>query len=148
MNFVTILGLIGVTLVISVGKIFESTREWLKGFTHRLNPLRFVGEVMGCTMCAGWWVGFAWGLYAGQAAPAAVVSGGVVSLTAYVTDEGLAIVAAIGMKLVRSVRGNGGQQVPVESIAPMKRRPIVPDEEESLTEAEAHQAAESDEDKT
>lgn len=141
LNFMTLIGLVGVTLVIAVGKIFESTRTWLQGFTHRWNPLRFIGEAMGCTMCAGWWVGFAWGLYAGHGAVGSIITGGVISMAAYVGDELLAILTGLSMRTMRGLRSGPPPVAPPEP----KRRPLVPDEEESLTEAEAHEASDKDE---
>lgn len=140
LNAITVIGLVGVTLVIAVGRIFEGTREWLKGFAHPWNPLRWVGEGMSCTMCSGWWVGFWWGLYTGSDLPAAVVVGGVVSIAAYVADELLAIVAATSIRLVR--RGAVAQpaQVPTHVL-----RPQAAPEDRPLTEDEAHVLADDEE---
>lgn len=133
MNVMTVIGLIGVTLVIAVGKIFEPLRDWLKGFANRWNPLRWVGEGMSCTMCSGWWVGFWWGVYQAQPWGVCVVMGGVVSVLAYLADEILAIVAAVGIRLVRPRAIPQPQQPPP---APL-RAPRVPDSEAPLTEDDA-----------
>jgi len=131
LNVTTIIGLIGVTLVIAVGKIFEPSREWLKGFSHPWNPLRVLGEGMSCTMCAGWWVGFWWGLYAGHPLGMSIVDGGVVSVLSYLSDELLAIVAAVSIRLVRRA-----PQIP-QAPAPMPRAPRVPDQEQAISEDDA-----------
>ena len=85
-------GLVGVTLVISVGKVFDPLRLWLLGFEKRINPLRIFGDLLSCSMCVGWWVGFLWVLLHRGGLDAAILSGGLVSITAYVTDETLAFV--------------------------------------------------------
>lgn len=143
LNVITAIGLIGVTLVIAVGKIFDPLREWLKGFTFWANPLRWAGEAMGCTMCAGWWVGFAWGIYTAQPWGVSVVLGGFVSVASFATDELLAIIAAVSIRLVRRHSPPPQMQVP----EPLPRAPRVPDEEAPLTEEQANahlDAAEED----
>lgn len=103
-DILTLAGLVGVTLVISVGSIFDSLREWLKGFVQRANPLRVLGELMSCSMCSGWWVGFAWGLYSREPVFESVVIGGLVSVTTFLSDEVFAILSAGSRVLVRRLR--------------------------------------------
>jgi hypothetical protein len=141
LNAITIIGLIGVTLVVAVGKIFEPAREWLKGFAHPWNPLRILGEGMSCTMCAGWWVGFWWGIYSGDPIITSVVVGGLVSVLSYLSDELLAIVAAVSIRLVR--RAPPAPQIP----APMPRAPRVPDQEPAITEDDADRILDEENDR-
>jgi len=138
LNITTITGLVGVTLVIATGKIFDGPRGWLKGFANAWNPLRWLGEGMGCTMCAGWWVGFWWGVYSGSDPLASVVVGGVVSVASYLADELLAIVAAVSLRLVI-------RRVPVAQAAPMTLRPQMAPEDRPLSEEEAHIVADDEE---
>lgn len=89
-----VVGLIGVTLVLTAGKIFEPLRDWLKGFDKQANPLRILGNLMSCSMCCGVWVGFLWGLLVeGFAWYTALILGGLVSIASLVTDELVGIVS-------------------------------------------------------
>jgi len=81
------LGLIGVTLVIARGKVFDGLRRWLKGFVNPFNPFRLLGELMSCAMCSGFWVGLLWGLLRGWGFWLCVTFGGFVSITAFVADS-------------------------------------------------------------
>lgn len=139
LNAITIIGLVGVTLVVATGKVFDGARAWLVGFTHPLNPLRWIGEGMSCTMCAGWWIGFWWGVYSGSGVVSAVVVGGVVSAASFLGDEVLAIVAAVGIRLVRRA-APAPTQVPIRTIHP-QRAPEDPD----LSEEDAHHIADDEE---
>ena len=143
LSFVEVMGLVGVTLVVAVGKIFDGVRQWLGGFTFWANPLRWIGEAMSCTMCAGWWVGFGWGMYSGFDFVRAVVLGGLVSVAAYFTDELLAVVAAVSVRIVRVNRPR--QAVPTQEPARVLRAPMVPDMEAPLSEEEANQIADAQE---
>ena len=89
-----VIGLVGVTLVISAGRIFEPLRDWLMGFEKEYNPLRILGMLLGCSMCCGVWVGFLWGVL-GERLPwsSALILGGLISITALVADELIGIVS-------------------------------------------------------
>lgn len=141
-----LVGLVGVTLVISVGSIFDPLRDWLKGFEVRSNPLRVLGELMSCPMCSGWWVGFAWGIYSREPVFESIIIGGVVSVMAFMTDEVFALMSAGSRVLVRRLR-------PMPPPHPVSRRRPAPEEPASefvpktadadgtprpLTEDEAH----------
>jgi len=93
-----VLGLVGVTLVIATGSIFEGLRKWCLGFTHPLNLLRMIGELISCPMCAGMWVGFLWGMLDGQGWLVAVVIGGLVSLLSMLGDMTLGLVHGFAHK--------------------------------------------------
>lgn len=142
----TLAGLVGMTLVISVGSIFDPLREWLKGFQVRANPLRILGDLMTCSMCSGWWVGFVWGIYCHEPIFEAVITGGLVSVVSFMADEVFALLSAGSRILVRRMRPAPAPQ-PVS-----RRRPpeepaseTVPKTEgvdgpRPLTENEAHAA--------
>lgn len=138
LNVMTVVGLIGITLVVATGKVFDGLRSWLTGFTHRWNPLRWVGEAMSCTMCAGWWVGFVWGLCMGSHVITAAVWGGVISLVSYVTDEVLAILAATSIRMVRP------RQTPVQVQQRTIRAQRAP-EDPPLSEEDANHMADDEE---
>ena len=59
-----LIGCIGITLIITTGKIFAPLRVYLKGFSVQYNPLRVLGELLSCSMCSGFWVGFIWSFFA------------------------------------------------------------------------------------
>lgn len=101
-----VMGLIGVTLVISAGRIFEPLRDWLLGFENKLNPLRWIGELLHCSMCCGVWVGFLWGFFAeGWTWYVALIFGGCISVAALVTDELVGIVSLY--RLLRAKKSEG-----------------------------------------
>lgn len=82
-----VLGLIGVTIAISRGKILDGLRKWLLAFEHPFNPFRILGKLLSCSMCSGFWVGIAWGDVRGFDFWTCVISGGFVSLVSFVADN-------------------------------------------------------------
>jgi hypothetical protein len=130
-DILTIVGLVGVTLFISVGKWLNGLRWWLLGFSVGANPLKMLGELLSCTISTGFVVGAIWALE--QAVPwsGVFIMGGFVSLAAYATDEALALMDAG----VRKMMG-GGVPPPMPAAPP----PAPPMEEEKgeMTEDEAH----------
>ncbi len=144
LNTITvIIGLVGVTIVISGGKIFDGLREWLLGFAVRWNPLRLLGVMMSCTMCAGWWVGFVWGLTTGHGYGASIIFGGLISVVSFATDEALTILAAHGIRAARALR-----PAPQPVVAPAL--PVAPraPEDASISEEQAHALADREEEQT
>jgi len=101
-----VIGLIGVTLVISAGRIFEPLREWFLGFQKEYSPFRIVGNLLSCSMCCGVWVGFLWGFLVEQWAwPMALVFGGLISITSLVADELIGIISLY--RLLRAKKNSG-----------------------------------------
>lgn len=91
-----VFGCVGITLIITTGKVFASLRIYLRGFVVLYNPLRVFGELISCPMCTGFWVGFLWSwLVVGVFLVDAVLWGGVISLASYVVDEGLLLIERI-----------------------------------------------------
>lgn len=136
----TLVGLIGITIIITGGKIFDGLRKWLLGFAIAWNPLRILGEIMSCTMCAGWWVGFVWALCAGHGW-ASIVMGGVVSVAAFTADEALTILAAHGVRAARMLR----PAPPPPAPTPPPPRPQRAPEDKSISESEAHAILDAEE---
>jgi hypothetical protein len=142
----TLIGLAGVTLVISVGSIFDPLRDWLKAFQIKANPLRILGELMACSMCAGWWVGFTWGLYHQAPIFESAVMGGLVSITSYALDEVFAIIESGTRVLLRGLRAPLAPQTvsrrppapPPESVSDVVTMVEGKDGPRPLTEEEAH----------
>ena len=93
-----VLGLVGVTLVIATGSIFEGLRKWCLGFKHPLNLFRWFGELISCPMCAGAWVGVGWAWLDGQSTLAAIVTGGLISLLSMLADMALGLVHTFAHK--------------------------------------------------
>lgn len=139
LNVIVIIGLIGVTLVISTGKIFDGLRKWLTGFAVWFNPLRVLGEIISCTMCAGWWVGSAWAWLNGSSLGAGVVVGGLVSVLAFTADEVLTILVATSARAARNLR-------PMPPAPPMPPpKPQRAPEDPPLSEDEAHRLLDGEE---
>lgn len=89
-------GYVGFSIAVATGSVLDGTREWLKSFKFRFNPLRFLGHLLGCSMCVGFWVGLAGdplhGLYEGSwwiEISLRLASGGLVALSAYVINLAL-----------------------------------------------------------
>lgn len=101
-----VVGLIGVVLVLSAGRIFDPLRDWLLTWENKLNPLRWAGELLQCSMCCGVWVGFLWGFFAeGWAWHTALVFGGCISIASLVTDELIGIISLY--RLLRAKKSQG-----------------------------------------
>lgn len=91
-----IFGCVGLTLIVTTGRIFSPLRIYLRGFVVPHNPLRILGELLSCSMCSGFWVGFLWSwLIAGSSFTTGFLWGGVVSLAAYVGDKVLLFFEAL-----------------------------------------------------
>ena len=91
MQWLEVAGLIGVTLVIAKGKVFDGLRVWLLRFEHKYNPLSYLGALLSCSMCLGVWVGFGWGLASGRGLLEAIVWGGLISLVSWPVGEVLSV---------------------------------------------------------
>ena len=70
-----ILGLVGITIIITAGSIFEELRN---NITEKSVIL---GKLINCPMCTGFWVGFFFGFMDGMAPP--MITGGLVSLVSW-----------------------------------------------------------------
>lgn len=86
-QWLEVVGLVGVTLVVVQGKVFNGLRPWLMRFVHGFNPLSWFGALISCAMCSGVWVGFLWGLVAGRGLLEAILLGGIVSVTSWSVGE-------------------------------------------------------------
>lgn len=109
-----IIGLIGLTLVVSTGRIFQPLREWLLGFEKSTNVLRVLGELMSCSMCSGVWVGFLWGLFVERLGMAhSVILGGVISVASLAMNEMLGL---LGLGRLAWTRRNQGAMSAAELV--------------------------------
>lgn len=88
-----VVGLVGLTLVISVGSIFDGLRKWCAGFKHPLNLFKWFGELISCPMCTGAWVGIGWAFLDGQNTMTAIVVGGLISVSATVVNMLLGVLS-------------------------------------------------------
>lgn len=95
-----IVGLVGLSLVISVGGWIDEIREWLLGFNVRFNPLRIFGLVLSSTMAVGFIVGMVYALRTGRDP---IVIGGAVALASAAADEALAMMHGIVRRLMPSM---------------------------------------------
>lgn len=93
-NWSELAGVIGVTLVISRGSIFDDLRHWMTGFSHPMNVLRWVGNLISCPQCTGFWVGCVWGWVSLRDLWLAVLMGGVTSVCSTVADLVLQLVSS------------------------------------------------------
>jgi len=90
-------GSVGLCLIVSTGRIFRPLRAALK----RRAPTRWLGELLSCCMCFGFWLGLGTGWWLGYRRPVDVLlSGGAVSLLSYTADLLL-------LRLGHGVEGDG-----------------------------------------
>jgi hypothetical protein len=87
MGWTELAGLVGITMVITRGSIFDWLREWLLSFSNPKNVLRWVGMLMSCPQCAGVWVGMVWGISVRLPWPDVAVAAGVISLASYLASQ-------------------------------------------------------------
>jgi len=113
----TLVGLVGVALVIAVGGLLDDVRDWLMGFAVPLNPLRMLGIIMSSTMIVGFCVG---AVYAVQTGRDVALTGGVVALASAVSDEGLALLHGI----VRRLMGGASRGAPPQGIPQIMEEPV------------------------
>lgn len=91
-----IFGCVGLTLIITTGKVFAPLRIYLRGFVVPYNPLRILGELLSCSMCSGFWIGFLWSwLIVANGIADSFLWGGVISLASYVGDEVLLFIEVL-----------------------------------------------------
>ena len=86
MKLLELVGLVGVTLVVTHGTIFEGLRGWLNSFTHRFNFLRWLGVLLSCPQCSGFWVGALWAIALQKPWVTVFIAGGLVSVGAVVAN--------------------------------------------------------------
>lgn len=146
LTWLEMLGLIGVTLVISTGKVFDALREYLKDFEHPWNPMRWAGDIISCSMCSGVWVGLGWALLNGQPFWSALMLGGLVSLTSFAANEALGLIGITTLRLSRGMtapgavttgRARGSIAALADARARARTRKVFPGEDITEEEADA-----------
>lgn len=71
----TVLGLTGLTVILTSGAILDSFRAWVARRSV------FLGKLIDCPMCSGFWVGLLYGLWASP--PSAILFAGLISLSSW-----------------------------------------------------------------
>jgi hypothetical protein len=110
------LGMVGVTVVVVMGSIFDPVREFLGSFTNRWNPLPWVGELISCALCSGVWVGFVGGWLCGLSWGHCVAMSGVVAMAAFVASN---VLGMTELKL-HSMTECGRHKSPLEELVAAK----------------------------
>ncbi len=86
-SWLWILGCVGITLIIVTGKVSKPLRMYLVGFRYNLNPLKILGNLLSCSMCSGFWIGFLWSwLLSQNLVLESILWGGLISLVSYTID--------------------------------------------------------------
>ena len=140
MTMLEMMGLVGVTLVVSHGTIFDGLRAWLLRFEHPANFLRWVGLLMSCPQCSGFWVGAVWALALQKPWVTVFVAAGVVSVATIAADFVFRLTSAF----VDRVSGNERQEVIQQLLEIRARRQALKEAKtkqatgEGLSEDEAH----------
>jgi hypothetical protein len=145
MNFVA---LVGLAFVISVSPVSRAVADWLKGFEKVYNPLLWLGHAMGCTLHAGFWMGFWWAVADGGNP---LIRGGLVAGGAFVADLLLALIdSGIRGMMSRYVPPGMAAQDILRRFAPPPPKEIVKEVQRGhrpLTEEEAHAMVDSEDDR-
>jgi hypothetical protein len=139
-----VVGLVGIVVVISSGKIFDPLREFLRSFSHPYNPSRWLAELISCSMCSGVWVGFLWGVLHRWPWERVIVFAGFLSVLSYVTTELFRVLGRLsgsqgGGRAMQYV-SRGDQVVALaEAKSRLRRRPrkVAPGDDISEEEADA-----------
>jgi len=86
-SWLWIIGCIGLTIIVTTGKVLAPLRVYLTGFKHNANPFKILGNMVSCSMCTGFWVGFLWSLlFLSKPILESILWGGMISLVSYATD--------------------------------------------------------------
>jgi hypothetical protein len=145
-NVLDLVGLIGLTIVVSVGKVLDPLREFLASFEHPWNPGRWLSALLSCSMCSGVWIGLIWALVVYRWAVAdSILFAGIVSIVAFAVNEALGLFGILTLRVSRGMRmGEAGQPNVValaeaRSRAKAERKPkqIFPGQDITEEEAEA-----------
>jgi len=108
-NALDLVGLVGLTIVVSVGKVFTPLREYLGSFTHPWNPGRWVAALISCSMCSGVWIGLLWALVVEKwPIDDSIIFAGIVSVAAFTANEVLGILDVIIFRFSGGMRTLGG----------------------------------------
>jgi len=99
LTVIDVAGLIGVVLVVSTGKVFDPIRDFLRSFTHRYNPSRWVADLISCSMCSGVWIGVIWGLAHSWSWGSIVVFAGLLSLLSFAANELLGFIGILTLRV-------------------------------------------------
>ena len=100
-------GLVGLTLALASGKVLDPLRNYLKRFTHPWNPGPWLAELLSCSMCTGFWVGFFYGLAQGDHVLGCVLLGGIVSLLSMLGYIGFQLLEAIAARILPTTYAPG-----------------------------------------
>lgn len=138
-HLIEIIGLSGVTLVLSGTSVLHDFREWCKRFTHPTNMFRllgisleFVGIVTDKTLPLALIIGMLW-WWPKEGPGEALILGGIVALVAYAADMAYAMMHAVTKRLM-------GSSGPPAAPTTIPNQMFGPPKDRALTEEEAHAA--------
>lgn len=88
-------GLVGITIVVTMSYTFYKVSEYLGTFTHKLNPLRYVSEFISCPLVFGFAIGFLCIVYDNGDVINGSIYGGVIGLVSFIVYNLLEILKRI-----------------------------------------------------
>lgn len=100
---IDVIGLVGVVLVVSTGKIFDPVRDFLRSFNNPYNPSRWFADLISCSMCSGVWVGALWGVAHSWTLGSVIVFSGLLSLFSFAANEVLGLFGILTLRISGSV---------------------------------------------
>jgi len=83
MDTLDLIGAAGLAIIASTGRVMAPARAMLRRHSKCL------GQLVGCSMCIGFWVGVVWGVLVLGADGRVVLWGGAVSLVSYAADQAI-----------------------------------------------------------
>lgn len=95
-----IIGLSGLTIIMSAGNIFESTRNFIS------NKNKFFGELVSCPMCLGFWVGLFFGFLILEYPP--IILAGMVSLISWMIFNFVDLMMTVSAYYTTLISTQGG----------------------------------------
>lgn len=114
-SVIEVVGLIGVVLVVSTGKVFNPLRDFLRSFTHPYNPSRWLADLISCSMCSGVWIGAVWALAHSWSWGSVVAFAGLLSVASFAANELLGLVGILTFRVSRGMTAPMGAQQTQES---------------------------------
>ena len=84
MEWWQVVGAIGLTVAISLGKVSRPWIEYSETFKHPGQLIRISGLLLSCPMCLGVWIGFGAAMLSGMGWVSSILMGGVVSVSSWV----------------------------------------------------------------
>ena len=145
LSVIEVIGIIGIVLVVSTGKILDPVRVFLQSFENPWNPIRWFVSIISCSMCSGALIGMAWGWAHGWSLSDVIVFGGLLGILSFTSDEVLGFVGILTLRVSRGVEmASAGSSAVSLAAARRQLKPRRVGPGNDLSEEEANELADQD----